>query len=130
MHLLFLESRLLISPGAFWLCCGCAETYYCNRACEKNSWKHGDHKEKCAELQATQKAALLGKHGPDPVLTSGDGAAAAASGREGAAAPPPISAEEEKSEDVDPVHPCLICLEDDDDAIVVGAVGGMLLQRW
>jgi hypothetical protein len=61
------------SPGAFWLCCGCAETYYCNRACEKNSWKREDHKRECAELQAKQKAALLGKHGPDPALASGGG---------------------------------------------------------
>jgi hypothetical protein len=96
------------SPGAFWLCCGCAETYYCNRACEKNSWKRGDHKGKCAELQAKQKAALLGKHGPDPAVACGvgGGVAAAASGGGVAAATAPVSAEGEKRADTDPAHPC------------------------
>jgi hypothetical protein len=86
---------------------------------------------KCAELQAKQKAALLGTHGPDPALVSEGGggvrAAAASGGGGGAAAtpPPPVSAEGEKSEDADPVHPCLICLEEEDDAIVAGETGGI-----
>jgi hypothetical protein len=115
-----------VAPGAFEVCYGCAEEYYCDKVCQKNSWKRGDHKKECAELQAKQKTALLGKHGPDPALARGGGAAAASGGGGGAAAAaPPISAESEKSEDADPVRPCLICLEEEDEAEVAGQVPGM-----
>ena len=103
---------------AFEVCYGCAEVYYCDKVCQKNSWKRRDHKKECAELQAKQKVALLGKHGPDPALSSGGEGG-------GAAPPPPVSAEGGKSADADPVHPCLICLEKEEDAIVGGAIGGM-----
>jgi hypothetical protein len=66
------------APGAFEVCYGCAEVYYCDKVCQKNSWKRGDHKRECAELQAKQKAALLGKHGPDPALVTGGGGGGAA----------------------------------------------------
>ena len=96
--------------------------------CDKREhWKWGDHKEKCAELQAKQKAALLGTHGPDPALASGGGGwvrTAAASGVGGGAAPPPISAEGKKSADAEPAHPCLICLEEENDAEVDGTMSG------
>lgn len=33
------------------LCGGCGARSYCGRECQKNDWKNGDHKTKCAELK-------------------------------------------------------------------------------
>jgi hypothetical protein len=122
------------SPDALRVCYGCNEVYYCARACQKNHWKRGGHKLECAELQAKQKAVLLGKHEADPALATdgdGDGGAAVAGnggggggvsdGRLaatlGGSAPvtPAVSAAQSETRQA-----CPICLEDDKDVIPLG----------
>jgi hypothetical protein len=111
------------APGALEVCYGCAEVYY----------------SRCARLEArgpqegvcrpSRKAVLLGKHGLDPAVATGwdggGGTTAASGGGGGATAPPSVSAEGEKSEDANPVHPCLIYLEEEEDAVVDGVIAAM-----
>ena len=126
------------APGAFELCCGCGETYYCDKACQKQHWKEGGHRLECAELEAVQKAIALGVHGPDPGGGSGgDGgggsggeAAATAGGSRGgwASAPPPpptTPVAESGAEEEDSEHDCPICMANADDQRVAGVDCGM-----
>jgi hypothetical protein len=128
------------APGAFELCYGCGETYYCDKACQKQHWKEGGHQLECAELEAVQKAIALGVHGPDPGCGSGGngvviggGAAAVNGGSRGGgaaaatSAPPPPTPRKAGSggEGKDPEHECPICMAHDDDQWVAGVPPGM-----
>ena len=128
------------APGAFELCCGCGETYYCDKACQKQHWKEGGHQLECAELEAVQKAIALGVHGPDlgggsgwdGVVTGGGAAAAASSSQGGGAAaatsalPPPTPRKAGGGgEGKDPEHECPICMTNEDDQYVAGKDHGM-----
>jgi hypothetical protein len=59
---------------------GCWFRFYCDKVCFKRHWKHGGHKDECGKLQAEEKTAALGTHGPDPALAGAGGGGGGGSG--------------------------------------------------
>lgn len=49
------------APQAQQLCAGCRAVRYCDLSCQRQDWKHGGHRNKCAAMkkeQAEAKAAM------------------------------------------------------------------------
>ena len=80
------------------VCAKCKSANYCNRECQVHHWKHGGHKKACG------------------LATSSD-----SSSKTHSNVAPPTSAPKNSSntqkqpiDEDDPVHPCPICLEQED----------------
>ena len=109
------------APGARKKCNGCRQRTYCNKQCQKNDWKTV-HREQCEKLQQVfvpppagwREAKEAAERDEEEAGGGGGGAAAAAGGGGGAAA-----------DDDEFAHPCPICLDNEDDADMIGSRCGM-----
>eukprot|EP00729_Bicosta_minor_P010885 gene10885-biopygen23005 len=105
-------------PGALLKCEGCRQRSYCDRRCQKKDWKH-EHRGQCVKLQQVFVPPPPGWRGAAAAETSGGGGGAAAAGG-GGGAPTVVIDDEDEIE-----NPCPICLDNEDDATVIGKSAGM-----
>ena len=131
-------------PGAVLKCSNCRQRACCNKKCQKKHWKaqSSSHKAECKSLREAKKVSVLvsedlgGRRAaasPQPahrhrsVLPSVEGGAAGCGGSGGSGGG---SGKHDAEDDVtdndepEPVHPCPICFENEDDGIADGEIYG------
>ena len=107
------------TPGATKKCNGCRQRTYCNKRCQKKDWKTV-HREQCEKLQQVFVPPPAGwrevKEAAERDSGGGGGGAAAAGGGGGGGA---------AADDDEFAHPCPVCLDNEDNAVVDGQDYGM-----
>eukprot|EP00729_Bicosta_minor_P032519 gene32519-biopygen16267 len=108
------------AEGAANYCAGCSQRSYCSKECQTMDWKK--HKTLCKKLQGVHRAMAMTQQSDNAVMPGGGergGGAAAAAAAAGGGSSNTVDEEDEIE------NPCPVCLDNEDDATVVGDHAGM-----
>eukprot|EP00729_Bicosta_minor_P032518 gene32518-biopygen16266 len=111
------------AEGAANYCTGCSQRSYCSKECQTMDWKK--HKTLCKKLQGVHRAPAMQQQSDDAMKPGGGerggggGAATAAAAAAGGGSSNTV----DEGDEIE--NPCPVCLDNEDDATVVGDHAGM-----